>query len=95
MNAWFHHITSAYNLPRIARKLLVIFECDFTAGRNLGIRLISLLHCVVNLKSLLGITLREKCPYLELFWSVFSRIRTKYGKIRTRITPNMNTFYTL
>ena len=23
-------------------------------------------------------TLREKCPYLELFWSVFSLIRTGY-----------------
>ena len=23
-------------------------------------------------------TLREKCPYLELFWSVSSRIRTEY-----------------
>ena len=26
-------------------------------------------------------TLREKCPYSELFWSVFSRIRTEYGEI--------------
>ena len=26
-------------------------------------------------------SLREKCPYLELFWSVFSRIRTGYGEI--------------
>ena len=26
-------------------------------------------------------TPREKCPYLELFWSVFSRIRTKYGEM--------------
>ena len=23
----------------------------------------------------------EKCPYLELFWSAFSHIRTKYGEI--------------
>ena len=44
----------------------------------------------------------KKCQYLELFWSVFSRIRTecgeiqsiqsKFGKIRTRITPNTDTF---
>ena len=34
-----------------------------------------------------------KCPYSELFWSVFSRIRNEYGKIRTRITPNTDTFY--
>ena len=25
-------------------------------------------------------TLREKCLYSELFWSVFSRIRTEYGE---------------
>ena len=28
------------------------------------------------------------CPYSELFWSVFSRIRTE-----SRITPNTDTFY--
>ena len=32
------------------------------------------------------VPLREKCPYSELFWSAFSRIRT-------RITPNNDTFY--
>ena len=26
---------------------------------------------------------RKTCPYLELFWSAFSRIRTEYGEIRT------------
>ena len=40
-------------------------------------------------------TLREKCPYSELFWSAFSRIRTEFGKIRTRITPNTDTFYSV
>ena len=29
---------------------------------------------------------REKYPYLEFFWSVFSRIRTEYGEILL-ITP--------
>ena len=52
--------------------------------------------------------LRKKCPYSELFCSAFSRIglnterywteywtriQSKCGKIQTRITPNMNTFY--
>ena len=27
--------------------------------------------------------MREKCPYSEFFWSVFSRIRTEYEKIRS------------
>ena len=35
-------------------------------------------------------TLREKCPYLELFWSVFS---PNAWEIRTRITPNTDTFH--
>ena len=25
--------------------------------------------------------LREKCPYLEFFWVVFSHIRTEYGEV--------------
>ena len=29
------------------------------------------------------ILLREKCPYSELLWSVFSRIQTEYGEIRS------------
>ena len=28
-----------------------------------------------------SLTLREKCLYSEFFWSVFSRIQTKYGEI--------------
>ena len=33
-------------------------------------------------RSFFKISLLEKCPYLEFFWSVFSRIRTEYGYIR-------------
>ena len=33
------------------------------------------------LRILLDIPLREKCPYSELFWSAFFRIRTEYGEI--------------
>ena len=44
------------------------------------------------------ISLRKKFSYSELIWPVFSRIRTEYGefecgKIRTRITPNMDNFH--
>ena len=31
------------------------------------------------------VSLRENCPYLDLFWSVFSRIWTEYGEI---LIPN-------
>ena len=32
------------------------------------------------------LALGKKCPYSEIFWSVFSRIRTKYEEIRS-ISP--------
>ena len=41
---------------------------------------------LVYVKSSIQSRLREKCQYLELFWS-------KSRKIRTRITPNTDTFY--
>ena len=37
--------------------------------------------------------LRKRCRDSELFWSVFFRIRTEYGKMRTKITPNTDTFH--
>ena len=49
-------------------------------------------YCTTN-------TLREKCPYLELFCSVIScisgslRIQSNCGEMWTGITPNMDTFY--
>ena len=32
------------------------------------------------------VSLREKCPYSEFFWSAFSHIRTEYKEI-LRISP--------
>ena len=56
----------------------------------------------VNFKTIKS-SLREKCPYSEFFWSVFSCIPTQYGvslhnqseygKIRTRRIPNTDTFH--
>ena len=37
--------------------------------------------------------LHKKRPYPELFWSVFTRIRTEYRG--TRITPNTDTFHAM
>ena len=33
------------------------------------------------LPSISSIAVRKKCPYSELFWSAFFRIRTEYGEI--------------
>ena len=30
-----------------------------------------------------SLSLHKMCPYSEIFWSVFSRIRTEYGEIRS------------
>ena len=37
-------------------------------------------------------TLREKCPYSELFWSLFSCVRTKYGEILRIPYTDQNNF---
>ena len=63
------------------------------------------LEVYIQIQSSHDFLLREKCPYSELFWSVFSQICTEYkeirrslriqsecGKIRTRTTPNTDTF---
>ena len=47
------------------------------------------------------LTLHKKCPYSELFQSVFSRIRTEYGELPSispysvgmRENANKDTFY--
>ena len=36
--------------------------------------------------------LREERPYLKIFWSVFSHIRTEFGKMQTKKTSNTETF---
>ena len=39
-----------------------------------------------------NISLREKCPYSEFLWSVFTLIWTEYGEILRNI-PNTDTFH--
>ena len=40
-----------------------------------------LMNNLLSIQQYRNHSLRKKCPYLELFWSVFSRIRTEYGEI--------------
>ena len=50
--------------------------------------------CISNIPKY--IAMLKKCTYSELLWSVFSRIWTEYEesrKIRSRITPNTDTFH--
>ena len=48
-------------------------------------------HVRVLTKERKNITRREKCPYSEFFWSVFSRIRIEYGEIQNSIQMRGNT----
>ena len=36
---------------------------------------------VMSLENMTQLALRENRPYSKIFWSLFSRIRTEYGKI--------------
>ena len=58
--------------------LEVCFECNLS-DNNRGV--FRTLSSIYN-----GVSPRKKCPYSELFWSAFSRIRTEYGEIRS-ISP--------
>ena len=55
-----------------------IFEVNSHLPKSLSYWLY---FCISTIRSL-----REKCPYSGFFWSVFSRIWTKYGDIRS-ISP--------
>ena len=70
--------------------------------------LIAKLHAYGFSKNNLTLSLRKKCLYLEFFWSVFSRIWTEYGEIRSispyavrmrentdRKTANTDSFYAM
>ena len=41
------------------------------------------------------LSLRKKCQYWEFFWSAFYCIHSECGKMRTRKTPNMDTFHAM
>ena len=45
------------------------------------------MHVHQQVRLLVRFTVREKCPYSEFFWSVFSRIWTEYGEISV-FSPN-------
>ena len=49
----------------------------------------------VSIKKNQQALLREKWPYSEVFQAAFSHIRTECEKMRTRITPNTDTFCTV
>ena len=49
-------------------------------GNNMKTSLFLEQYCKYSVQ-LNHLALRKKCPYSELFWNVFSCIRTEYGNI--------------
>ena len=92
---WFHYVQNYIAFCSSRQPYYIQSWFSFDSSRSL-------------LLLYLNLTLRKKHPYSELFWSVFSRIRTEYrenwvslriqsqcGKMRTRIIPNTGTFYSV
>ena len=90
-----------YKNEKVSLSCKSITNCSLQPLENQSRRWIFFLKIVKD-------TLREKCPHSEFFWALYSRIRTEYwemrsispfqseyGKIRTRKTPNTDTFHSV
>ena len=69
------HNFLSVNLKRLISKWLINSCAEITIHREFWFQNVSE-----------DVYLRKKCPYSELFWSAFSRIRTGYEEIRS-ISP--------
>ena len=59
---------------------------DYIFHQKSLVNLMWILSCIYldqELKINRTLSLREKCSYSEFFWSLFPRIRTEYGEIRS------------
>ena len=84
-------------------------DTDASLGRRSGVFIVNFEHIshlkhiyIPSQTNVASSSLPKRCRWSEFFWSVFSCIRTVYenirihsecGKIRTRKTPNMDTFH--
>ena len=81
------------NVFKKVQKLLQInnYVCvlQYMVRRNMMIRVFLMITVITsnglafNFSDMVSVSLCKKCPYSELFWSSFSRIRTEYGEIRS------------
>ena len=91
---------------RISKQWMGLLREAFVDADTFGITCKHWFVFTFKIQSLLALSLRKKCSYSEFFWSVFSafglnteryevslRIQSKYGKIRSRKTPNTDTFH--
>ena len=94
--SWTKQIPSLVNLFHVSFRLLVT-TTETSVLPSLRAHYIE--DQKLSIREIIKLTLREKCPNTEFFRyrffrSVFSRIRTEYGEIRTRIKkPYLDTFH--
>ena len=77
----------AFLVNRFSTQFDTFFGNQLLSIQSLKIVLIeTITSCTYKKKMECSVTLRKNCSCSELFWSAFSRIRT-------RVTPNTDTFY--
>ena len=69
----FSSLHDVFILLKVVTTLLSIMRYDVMWCQYLKLLFVKII--------VLHLLLREKCPYSEFFWSLFSRIQTEYGEI--------------
>ena len=86
VSSYISIVNHATTQPSQASKRLIIgILCIFIIFYQLFFQSIFAFGYGKNDENDLQLSLRKKCPYSELFWSLFFRIRTEYGEIRSII----------
>ena len=88
-NIFWCKVVQVYSEPCQTSKM------EFFAKMIDGLHLLTIFakKPILDSKFNIAYSLREKYPYLEFFWSVFSRIQFECGKVRTRKFLNRDTFF--
>ena len=93
------NLNLSYSQPYLSltKILLPLFQTFFLTRsfKNIEIKNTSIINwlpwaSVLVQKITLAFTLRGNCLYAEFLWSVFSRIRTEYGEIRSYFYTTLN-----
>ena len=66
-----------------SKKILVLGKNSFASFPCFLEKIIEMKIISDIIASFTNFAQRKKCPYLEFFWTSFSRIRTKFGEIQT------------
>ena len=83
----WYHLYNSKNVKNSHGVVLLLVKLQAKAAlynSNINIvyeSIVLIQHILLAIMDLCQLPLREKCPYSEFFWSIFSRIWTEYGEI--------------